>query len=174
MNESFERCLRRPIFLACVPIIECPLITPIPVLSLLLCSLSRVALPCALYQTLSYFSRRSVLVRSCPRTVDEVHNCIVNYKPVENLSTVMVVAKSSLVVKSSALQLPEISLCSGIRYLCSYRFATSLRHLRKSYTVLEFITLELGKYCNSSLVNIFTHNNFHHSLNCQNFAWKPL
>ena len=45
--------------------------------------------------------------------------------------------------KSSSLQLPEISLYAGIHVIqTSYRFASSLRHLRRLYTVFEFITLE--------------------------------
>ena len=43
-----------------------------------------------------------------------------------------------LLTKSSALQLPGISLCPGAHVIqTSYRFTISLRHLRQLYTVLD-------------------------------------
>ena len=147
LQKSFAR-FPRPIRLVYVHIIQCPVITPITVLTLLVWSLSRVnvhllsslrqifhgVLP--LSETAHLLLIRSTIALSIislrvPRGIPNV----------ENLSESSMVVH--LLVKSSALQFPGISLCRGTYVMqTSYRFAISLRHLRQSYNVLEFITLE--------------------------------
>ena len=95
------------------------------------------------------YSRRSALVRNWAPTVDEVHDCIANCKLAGSQwhpywrELFREFESLALLAKSSALQLPEISLSPGTHVIqTSYEFTISLRCLRQSYTVLDFVTLE--------------------------------
>ena len=163
LQKPFARC-PSPIRLACATIIQCLIITLIIVL----------------IRTLSVqprpdFSRRSVLVRGCPPCVDEIHDCIVNYKPAGTqrypqcrgfIREFDASAPSDQMIRSAVAGNIPVS-----RYPCDTDFdtdfisvshliaifATLVHHLAVYYTKTRcfYCRLAVGKYCDSSLVNIY-------------------
>ena len=131
---------------------QCPVISPITVLSLLLWSLNRVAMRllfsfdqifCAVLH--SFEPAHLLLARST------IALAIISLQALKGISNVEKSSESSMVISFLAnsfdLQLPEKFLCQGTQMIqTSYRLATSLRHLRQSCTVLEFITLESNAF----------------------------
>ena len=129
MQKSFAKH-PRPIRLACVSIIQCNLKTTITVLSLLLRNLSTVAV--RLLSSLGQIFH--AFVRSCPPTVNKVHDSlqVSKGKPnAENSSESLMVVH--VLFKSPALQLPAISLCP-----CTHVIQTSYRLQQQHNGYLQF------------------------------------
>ena len=133
------------------------------------------------------FSRRSAFVRRSPPTVDEVNDCIFSYKTRRRLQSREFIRELDDRDPSGQI------ICSAVaenvpasRYPC-YTDFISVRHLLKtSATVAHHLgiyytriycfdgRLVVGKYCDSSLVNIFVHNKFHRRLICWHFLCSDL
>ena len=166
---------------------QCRAITPTTVLSLILWSLSRVSV--GLVSNLDQnFWHLSALVRSCPPSVDKVHASIVNYKPAGTQRY----PQSREFIRECDGRVRFIQIIRSVvagnipvsRYSCDTDFI-SVHHLIEPSTIVvhrpgDFYTtiqcfdgrLAVGKYCNSPLVNIFVHNNFHRRLNFRHFRLK--
>ena len=154
--------------------------------SLLFWSLSRVAV--RLFSSLGHIfqallplseaANHLLLIRS---TID-LSQCIPNVENSSESSMVM-----PLPAKSSALLLPEISLCPDTHVWYDTNLI-SVRHIIETYTTVVHNSLgvcyiiiqcfygrfSIGKYDDFSLVNIFVHNNFHRSPNCRHFCLKDI
>ena len=143
VSTEIIRKVTIPIRLACVPIILCPVITLITVLSLLLWSLSRVSLRLLSSLGQIFCTVLPLFKAAHPLlTMSTIALSIIDLqvpKGIPNVENSLESSMIPLLANSSALQLLGISLCPGTHVRqTSYRFAISLRHLRLSYTVLEF------------------------------------
>ena len=111
--------------------LQWPVITPITVLSLLLCSISSVIVSLIqIFCLVKFFSEptRPLLMRST------FAFSILSPQVLEVILKVKNLSESSMAV-------PLLAISFALQMLVS-RFAISLKHLRQSFTILKFITLE--------------------------------